>query len=84
MHLIDSYLPTYQFSELHTVDIPVDPSHAMAAILAHRPEDDRFFGMQSSFANSPCACWVDLRIQALINALHLAWIISRCFSATAT
>ncbi|WP_214512110.1 hypothetical protein [Pseudomonas brassicacearum] len=43
MHLIDSYLPTYQFSELHTVDIPVDPSHAMAAILAHRPEDDRFF-----------------------------------------
>ncbi|AMZ72158.1 MULTISPECIES: hypothetical protein [Pseudomonas] len=43
MHLIDSYLPTYQFSELHTVDIPVDPSRAMAAILDHRPEDDRFF-----------------------------------------
>lgn len=43
MRLIDSYMPTYQFSELHSVDVAVAPSHAMAQILAHRPEDDRFF-----------------------------------------
>lgn len=43
MRLIDLYLPTYQFSELHTTDIPVDPSRTMAAILALRPEDDPFF-----------------------------------------
>lgn len=43
MHLIDVHLPVYQFSELHCVDISVDPSRVMAQILAHRPEDDRFF-----------------------------------------
>jgi len=43
MQLIDSHLPRYHFSELHYLDIPADPSHAMAAILAHRPENDRFF-----------------------------------------
>ncbi|MCP2070960.1 UNVERIFIED_ORG: hypothetical protein J2Y77_000396 [Pseudomonas lini] len=43
MRLIDSHLPTYQFSEQHSVDVPVAPSRAMAHVLAHRPEDDRFF-----------------------------------------
>ncbi|MBJ2347759.1 MULTISPECIES: hypothetical protein [Pseudomonas] len=43
MHLIDSYLPAYQFRELHALDVPTDPPSAMAAILAHRPEDVRLF-----------------------------------------
>ncbi|WP_334598164.1 hypothetical protein [Pseudomonas alvandae] len=43
MHLIDSYLPAYQFRELHALDVPADPPSAMAAILAHRPEDVRLF-----------------------------------------
>ena len=43
MRLINSHLPTYQFSEQHSVDVPVDPPRAMAHVLAHRPEDDRFF-----------------------------------------
>ncbi|UZE25118.1 hypothetical protein LOY67_06810 [Pseudomonas sp. B21-056] len=43
MRVIDSYLPTYQFSEVHSIDVPVSPSRAMAQALAHRPEDDCFF-----------------------------------------
>lgn len=41
--LIDKYLPRYQFSERHTVDIPAPRAAVMAAVERFRPDDDAFF-----------------------------------------
>lgn len=43
MHLIDKYLPRYQFSERHTLNISASPAAVIAAACAYRPESDSFF-----------------------------------------
>lgn len=43
MQLINTYLPDYQFSETHSLDLAAAPARVMAAFSTFRPEDDRFF-----------------------------------------
>lgn len=43
MRLMDLHLPIHQFSETHSVEIPVEPARAMREVLAWRPEHDRWF-----------------------------------------
>ncbi|MFP1731582.1 hypothetical protein ACLEEB_07760 [Lonsdalea quercina] len=43
MDLIDTYLPTYHFSEKHALDVPSTPEHVMAAVLNYRPDNDFLF-----------------------------------------
>lgn len=43
MRLMDLHLPLHQFSETHSVDIPVEPARAMREVLAWRPEHDSLF-----------------------------------------
>ncbi len=43
MRLNDRYLPTYQFSETHSLDIRAEPARVIAQVLAYRPEEERLF-----------------------------------------
>lgn len=43
MHLLDRYLPTYQFSETHACLIAAEPTAILDNVVAYRPESDRFF-----------------------------------------
>ncbi|WP_122664810.1 hypothetical protein [Pseudomonas viridiflava] len=43
MHLIDRYLPDYQFSETHWLETAASPARLMTEAVKYRPEDDRFF-----------------------------------------
>lgn len=40
--LNDKYLPVWHFSEKHSLTIAAPPADVMAAILAYRPDNDRF------------------------------------------
>ena len=42
MPLIDSYLPRFQFSEIHSCRIAAEPASILEAVAAYKPEDDRF------------------------------------------
>ena len=43
MSLIDQLLPAYQFSERHSCRVAADPALVFDAVVAYRPDDDRFF-----------------------------------------
>ncbi|MFP1877607.1 hypothetical protein [Lonsdalea quercina] len=43
MDLIDTYLPTYHFSEKHALNVSSTPEHVMAAVLNYRPDNDYLF-----------------------------------------
>jgi hypothetical protein len=43
MPLIDSYLPHFQFSEIHSCRIAADAATILDAVAAYKPENDRFF-----------------------------------------
>lgn len=43
MRLANGFLPTYEFSETHSMEIKAALADVMAAVEAFRPEDDRFF-----------------------------------------
>lgn len=43
MRLANGFLPTYEFSETHAMEIKAELTDVMAAVEAFRPEDDRFF-----------------------------------------
>ncbi|WP_267355366.1 MULTISPECIES: hypothetical protein [unclassified Methylobacterium] len=41
MHLLDRYLPIYQFSEVHACDVAAGPAAIIDRVVAYRPETDR-------------------------------------------
>ncbi len=43
MSLIDQLLPAYQFSERHSCRVAADPAMVFDAVVAYRPDNDRFF-----------------------------------------
>ncbi|WP_248749789.1 hypothetical protein [Pseudomonas sp. MWU15-20650] len=43
MRVIEAYLPAYEFSETHSIEVATTPENAMAAVAVHRPEDVAFF-----------------------------------------
>jgi len=43
VHLTNGFLPKYEFSETHSIEIHAELPVVMAAVEAFRPEDDRFF-----------------------------------------
>lgn len=53
MHLLDRYLPTYQFSETHACLIAAEPTAILDNVVAYRPESDRFFRLMIGLRELP-------------------------------
>lgn len=61
MRLANGFLPTYEFSETHSMEIKADLADVMAAVEAFRPEDDRFSDGRLRYVSYPCALRMALR-----------------------
>ncbi|MDH2308178.1 hypothetical protein [Methylobacterium brachiatum] len=53
MHLLDRYLPTYQFSETHACLIAAEPTAIVDNVVAYRPESDWFFRLMIGLQELP-------------------------------
>jgi len=53
MPLIDRYVPTWSFSELHSVAVDATPELILSAVLAYRSESDPFFRVMIGLRELP-------------------------------
>ena len=63
MHLLDRYLPTYQFSETHGLSIEAEAAAILDGVAAYRPESDRFFRFMIGLREVPMRWlgWSDVK-----------------------
>lgn len=53
MRLLDRYLPTYQFSEMHACLVAAEPAAILDRVAAYRPDSDRFFRLMIGLREWP-------------------------------
>lgn len=76
MRLANGFLPTYEFSETHAMEIKAELTDVMAAVEAFRPEDDRFSGGPLRYVSYQRALCPELRQRTLLLS---AWTTSPCW-----